>query len=69
MKNNRVYVFSEEDSIFHVQALNFIKAGLTNIDVIDKTALGKGFSHNWDFWKSPALYSNLLIIFKGTISP
>ena len=69
MKGNKVYVFSEENSIFHGQAVNLIKTGLTNIDIIDRTALGKGFSHNWDFWKSPALYSNLLLIFNRPISP
>ena len=67
MKKTRVYVFSEENSIFRLQAESLIRAGLTNIDIIDKTALGKGFSHNWDFWKNPGLYSNLTLIFGETL--
>jgi esterase/lipase superfamily enzyme len=69
MKNTRVYVFSEENSIFNAQALDLLNAGLTNIEIVDKTALGKGFSHNWNFWKSPGLYSNLSLIFSSGLFP
>jgi hypothetical protein len=65
MKKTRVYVFSEENSIFHEQARSIIKKGLTNIDIIDETKAGSGFSHNWGFWKSKAILSSLAEIFAG----
>ncbi len=69
MKKTTVYVFSEENSIFRPQAEILINSHLTNIDVIDETAIGNGFSHNWDFWKSPGLYSNLITIFGARSIP
>lgn len=46
----RLYLFCEQNSIYHTQTLELIDMKLPNLDIEEYLDLGKGFSHSWKFW-------------------
>lgn len=48
----KLYLFCESGSIYRKQAEMLRDQRFSNIDVVDKLALGNGYSHSWAFWGS-----------------
>ena len=59
----KFYLFCESKSMYFSQAQLLKSQRIANIDVVDYLALGKGKSHNWDFWGSAPVIKTLHEIF------
>jgi hypothetical protein len=55
----RLFLLCESGSIYKQQADIVKDLRLANIDVVDLLPLGKGYSHNWNFWGNKAVVKNL----------
>jgi hypothetical protein len=61
----KLYLFCESNSIYYSQAQALAGQKMSNIDIVNHLDLGKGFSHNWDFWGSGRVVRSILEIMKG----
>ncbi len=66
LKKTTLFIYCEENSQFNNQARNLIISHLTNIILKGDLNIGKGFKHGWDFWKSPAVLSNITAVFNSS---
>jgi hypothetical protein len=61
----KLYLFCESNSIYFSQARMIANEKMSNIDIVNHLDIGKGYSHNWDFWGNDRIVRSLYLIMKG----
>lgn len=65
----RMYLMSEHNSMYKHQAEIVLENKMSNIEAVDLLAMGKGHSHNWNFWGSWKVIKELRKIINGAETP